>query len=83
MRLLPEGNSEIKSGQILFNGMDIAKAHENKCKNSWERYSYDFPRSMTSLNPTMTIGKQISEPLIKHQKSVNMKHIKQHFVYFN
>lgn len=45
MRLLPEGNSEIKSGQILFNGMDIAKAHENKCKNSWERYSYDFPRS--------------------------------------
>lgn len=69
MRLLPEGNSEIKSGQILFNGMDIAKAHEKQMqKIRGKDIAMIFQDPMTSLNPTMTIGKQISEPLIKHQK---------------
>lgn len=64
--------------------MDIAKAHEKQMqKIRGKDIAMIFQDPMTSLNPTMTIGKQISEPLIKHQKSVNMKHIKQHFVYFN
>lgn len=46
MRLLPESNSKIKSGEILFNGIDIAKASEKQMqKNSWERNFDDFPRS--------------------------------------
>ena len=69
MRLLPPGNSEIKNGQILFNGTDIAKASEKEMqKIRGKDISMIFQDPMTSLNPTMTIGKQIMEPLLKHQK---------------
>lgn len=69
MRLLPESNSKIKAGQILFDGKDIAKASEKQMqKIRGKEISMIFQDPMTSLNPTMTIGKQISEPLIKHQK---------------
>ncbi|QQZ11601.1 ABC transporter ATP-binding protein [Heyndrickxia vini] len=68
MRLLPPSNSEIKSGQILFNGKDIAKASEKEMqKVRGKDISMIFQDPMTSLNPTMTIGKQIMEPLLKHQ----------------
>lgn len=69
MRLLPENNSEVKSGQILFNGKDIVKASEREMqKIRGKDISMIFQDPMTSLNPTMTVGKQIMEPLLKHQK---------------
>ncbi|GER67363.1 ABC transporter ATP-binding protein [Weizmannia acidilactici] len=69
MRLLPPNNSEIKSGEILFNGIDIVKASERKMQTiRGKDISMIFQDPMTSLNPTMTIGKQIMEPLLKHQK---------------
>ncbi|WP_077602756.1 ABC transporter ATP-binding protein [Oceanobacillus sojae] len=68
MRLLPQGNSEIKSGEILFNGENLATASEKKMqKIRGKDISMIFQDPMTSLNPTMTIGKQIMEPLIKHR----------------
>lgn len=69
MRLLPPNNSEIKSGQILFGDVDIAKVSERKMQSiRGKEISMIFQDPMTSLNPTMTIGKQIMEPLLKHQK---------------
>ncbi|MGG3736762.1 ABC transporter ATP-binding protein [Aeribacillus pallidus] len=69
MRLLPEHNSEIKGGQILFEGKDLAKASEKEMqKIRGKDISMIFQDPMTSLNPTMTVGKQIMEPLLKHQK---------------
>lgn len=69
MRLLPPGNSEIKEGKILFNDQDLAQASEKKMqKIRGKDISMIFQDPMTSLNPTMTIGNQIMEPLIKHQK---------------
>ncbi|HLR66893.1 ABC transporter ATP-binding protein [Virgibacillus alimentarius] len=69
MRLLPPGNSEIKSGKILFKDKDLAKATEKQMqKIRGKDISMIFQDPMTSLNPTMTIGKQIMEPLLKHQK---------------
>lgn len=69
MRLLPEHNSEIKGGQILFEGKDLAKASEKEMqKIRGKDISMIFQDPMTSLNPTMTVGKQIIEPLLKHQK---------------
>ncbi len=68
MRLLPESNSEIKHGEILFEGKDLAKLNDKTMqKIRGKDISMIFQDPMTSLNPTMKIGKQIMEPIIKHQ----------------
>src|SRR3954470_1540784 len=68
MRLLPEHNSEIKSGEILFEGKDLTKLKDKEMqKIRGKDISMIFQDPMTSLNPTMKIGHQIMEPLIKHQ----------------
>lgn len=69
MRLLPENSSEIKNGQILFEGKDLTKLTDKQMqKIRGKDISMIFQDPMTSLNPTMKIGKQIMEPIIKHQK---------------
>ncbi|MGG5253270.1 ABC transporter ATP-binding protein [Neobacillus sp. SM06] len=69
MRLLPENNSEIKNGEILFNNQDLTKLSDKQMqKIRGHDISMIFQDPMTSLNPTMKIGVQIMEPLIKHQK---------------
>lgn len=68
MRLLPPANSEIKQGEILFEGKDLAKLTDKQMqKIRGQDISMIFQDPMTSLNPTMAVGKQIMEPLIKHQ----------------
>jgi oligopeptide transport system ATP-binding protein len=68
MRLLPENNSEIKKGQILFGGKDLAKLKDKQMqKIRGKDISMIFQDPMTSLNPTMIVGKQIMEPIVKHQ----------------
>ncbi|MDQ0224158.1 ABC transporter ATP-binding protein [Metabacillus niabensis] len=68
MHLLPPSNSEIKKGEILFEGKDIAKLSDKQMqKIRGKDISMIFQDPMTSLNPTMKIGKQIIEPIIKHQ----------------
>ncbi|WP_026574536.1 ABC transporter ATP-binding protein [Bacillus sp. UNC438CL73TsuS30] len=68
MRLLPEHNSEIKKGEILFGGKDLTKLKDKEMqKIRGHDISMIFQDPMTSLNPTMKIGNQIMEPLIKHQ----------------
>lgn len=69
MRLLPSPPSRIKQGSILFDGMDLTKLSEKEMQSIRGRdISMVFQDPMTSLNPTMKIGKQVMEPLIKHQK---------------
>ena len=69
MRLLPPGNSEINSGDILFGDKDITKLSEREMqKVRGKEISMIFQDPMTSLNPTMKIGKQIMEPILKHHK---------------
>ncbi|MRX73612.1 ATP-binding cassette domain-containing protein [Bacillus lacus] len=68
MKLLPESNSEIKKGQILFEGKDLAKLNDRQMqKIRGKDISMIFQDPMTSLNPTMKVGKQIVEPILKHQ----------------
>lgn len=69
MRLLPPQNSEIKSGEILFDGKDLTKLSEKEMqKIRGKELSMIFQDPMTSLNPTIKVGKQIMEPILKHQK---------------
>ncbi|MFD0048864.1 ABC transporter ATP-binding protein [Actinomycetes bacterium NPDC127524] len=68
MRLLPQSNSEIKKGEILFDGKDLAKLSDKKMqKIRGKDISMIFQDPMTSLNPTIKIGKQIMEPIVRHQ----------------
>jgi oligopeptide transport system ATP-binding protein len=68
MQLLPMPPAFYKGGQILFNGEDIIKKTEKEMQEiRGNQISMVFQDPMTSLNPTMRIGKQIVEGLIKHQ----------------
>jgi oligopeptide transport system ATP-binding protein len=66
MRLL-DNNGEIKDGEILFEGKDLAKLSEKDMeKIRGNDIGMIFQDPMTSLNPVLTVGDQLSEPLIKH-----------------
>ena len=67
LRLL-DGNGYIESGEILFDGKDLAKATEAEMYEvRGNDISVIFQEPMTSLNPVFTIEKQVSEPFIIHQ----------------
>lgn len=67
MRLLAN-NADVKGGQILFNGEDLLKKSEKEMQGiRGKDIAMIFQDPMTSLNPTMKIGKQIAEPIILHQ----------------
>src|SRR6185437_15097441 len=69
MKLIPMPPGKITGGQILFNGEDIVpKTDKQMEKIRGKEISMIFQDPMTSLNPTMKIGRQIMEGLIKHQK---------------
>lgn len=68
MGLLPPRNSEITNGSIKFKGNNLVKYSEKKMqKVRGKEIAMIFQDPMTSLNPTIPIGKQIMEPLRKHQ----------------
>lgn len=69
MKLIPMPPGKIKGGQILFDNQDIVpKSDKQMEKIRGQEISMIFQDPMTSLNPTMKIGRQIMEVLIKHQK---------------
>lgn len=69
MRLLPVPPARIKQGQILLEGRDLTKLSEKEMQRvRGAEISMIFQDPMTALNPTMTIGKQITEVLLKHQQ---------------
>ena len=70
MRLLKEPPAEIKQkSQILFNGENVLEMSKKRLMSfRGEDVSMIFQDPMTSLNPTMTIGKQIMESLEIHRK---------------
>lgn len=70
MRLLPEPMpAEIKKdSKIIFDGKNILDMNEKELRKlRGSDISMIFQDPMTSLNPTMTVGKQIAESLIIHR----------------
>jgi oligopeptide/dipeptide ABC transporter ATP-binding protein len=68
LKLLPRG-AEIVSGQILFDGEDITKNSEREMeKLRGKRIGMILQNSMAALDPVFTIGTQIGEPLVVHQR---------------
>jgi peptide/nickel transport system ATP-binding protein len=67
MRLLPRGGY-IASGEIRFGGRDLVTVSEAELRKvRGNEIGMIFQDPMTSLNPTMTIGKQIAEAVTTHR----------------
>ncbi|MBQ3215062.1 MAG: ABC transporter ATP-binding protein [Oscillospiraceae bacterium] len=64
-----ESNGRIQKGQILFDGQDLATLRRNR---DWadirgSKIATVFQDPMTSLNPILTIGRQLMDPIRAHQ----------------
>ena len=64
-----KGQARIKSGEVLFEGEDLVpKTVKEMRKYQGDRMSIIFQDPFTYLNPTMTVGRQITEVYRKHRK---------------
>jgi oligopeptide transport system ATP-binding protein len=69
MRLLPEETAIIPKGEIYFMGRDLLKLpKEEMQKLRGSKIAMIFQDPMTSLNPVLTIGLQLTEPLMIHMR---------------
>jgi len=67
MRLIPQPPGKIESGQVLFDGRDLMKIDEEEIRQvRGNRIAMIFQDPMTSLNPVLTICRQVSEALELH-----------------
>jgi oligopeptide transport system ATP-binding protein len=67
MRLLPEANSIIKGGEAVFEGQNLLSLSEKQMQGiRGSKIAMVFQDPMTSLDPTMRVGRQITESLKKH-----------------
>lgn len=68
LKLLPR-NSKIKSGQILVEGTDITNYKEKEMQRlRGTTLSMVFQDPMMTLNPTIPVGVQITEAILRHEK---------------
>jgi oligopeptide transport system ATP-binding protein len=71
LRLIPNPPGKIVEGEVFFEGRDLLKLREEEiCDVRGNRIAMIFQEPMTSLNPVLTIGRQIAEPMQIH---LNMK----------
>jgi oligopeptide/dipeptide ABC transporter ATP-binding protein len=67
LRLIPSPPGNIRSGTILFRGVDILTLSARELRDLRGReIAFVFQDPMTSLNPVLSIGEQIIEGLIQH-----------------
>jgi oligopeptide transport system ATP-binding protein len=67
IRLIPEPPGKIVNGEVNFDGQDLLKLKEEELRQiRGNRIAMIFQDPMTSLNPVLTIGRQITESLELH-----------------
>jgi oligopeptide transport system ATP-binding protein len=67
MRLIPSPPGRITGGQVLFEGRDLLEMDMDEIRQvRGNRVAMVFQDPMTSLNPVLTIGRQVSEALELH-----------------
>ncbi len=72
IRLLPEGVASHPTGEILFNGQDLLKLDDPGIRAvRGSQIAMIFQEPMTSLNPVLTIGEQITEALQIHHPNMS------------
>lgn len=69
MQLISTPPGEYKSGRILLDGTNLLEKTEKEMERvRGQEIGMIFQDPMTSLNPTMRIGRQITEALMKHEQ---------------
>lgn len=69
MKLIPQPPGIYESGKILFNGRDLVPLTDKEMsKIRGNEIAMIFQDPMTSLNPTMKVGRQITEVILQHKK---------------
>jgi oligopeptide/dipeptide ABC transporter ATP-binding protein len=69
LRLIPDPPGRIVAGEIWFDGRDLGKLTDEEMRQVRGRdIGMVFQEPMTSLNPVLTIGRQITEVLEQHQQ---------------
>jgi oligopeptide transport system ATP-binding protein len=67
LRLIPEPPGKVVAGQALYQGRDLLKMNDEEIRHiRGAQISVVFQDPMTSFNPVLTIGDQVSEPLMIH-----------------
>ncbi len=67
LRLIPTPPGKIVSGQVLFNNEDLLKLSEEKMEHvRGKEIAMIFQDPMTSLNPVLSVGRQLTETLRTH-----------------
>ncbi len=67
IRLIPEPPGKIVNGEVEFDGQDLLQLNEEELRQiRGNRIAMIFQDPMTSLNPVLTIGRQITEALELH-----------------
>ena len=68
LRLIPEPPGRITAGEVLFDGRDLLSLTEEAMRQiRGSEIGMIFQEPMTSLNPVLTIGRQITETLEQHR----------------
>jgi oligopeptide transport system ATP-binding protein len=69
MRLIRQPPGIIKSGEVFFNGDDLLKVSEERIRKiRGLEIGMVFQDPMSSLNPVLTVGRQLTEILEEHMK---------------
>jgi oligopeptide/dipeptide ABC transporter ATP-binding protein len=69
MRLIPDPPGKIVGGSILYKGRDLLQLSWEEIRDvRGNEISMIFQEPMTSLNPVFTIGRQVMEVILEHQK---------------
>lgn len=67
MRLIPSPPGKVVAGQAWYQGKDLLKMSDEEIRHvRGSQISIVFQDPMTSFNPVLTIGQQVSEPLEIH-----------------
>ncbi|MFP6727819.1 MAG: ABC transporter ATP-binding protein, partial [Alphaproteobacteria bacterium] len=67
LRLIPEPPGRIVKGEVLFEGRDLLKLSNTEIRDVRGRdIAMIFQEPMTSLNPVFSVGRQLTETLLRH-----------------
>jgi oligopeptide transport system ATP-binding protein len=70
LRLIPYPPGVIVGGEVLFKGEDLVQAPESRMREiRGNRIAMVFQEAGTSLNPVLTVGKQITETITLHRRT--------------